>query len=157
MTPEEYGEQHSGHLLEQYKLYVEMADRVSQRRDQSNRFYATLFSALAAVLVLAARFNLSDDSWGLVFLIAGFVGSALSLIWFVNIRSYRTLNSAKFQIINRIEKQLPFHGYTEEWELLRPAEGTKRYLQLTVVEQYVPVMFLLLSLALVGYAAYSLA
>ena len=55
MKPEEYGDKYSAHLLEQYKLYVEMADRVSQRRDQSNRFYVTIVSALAAIVVVIAR------------------------------------------------------------------------------------------------------
>ena len=58
MKPEEYGEDYRAHLLEQYKLYVEMADRVSQRRDQSNRFYVTIVSALAAIVVVIARFGL---------------------------------------------------------------------------------------------------
>lgn len=49
MTPEK----HSDHLLEQYKLYVEMTDRVSQRREQSNRFYVTLVAAIVALLILA--------------------------------------------------------------------------------------------------------
>ncbi len=161
MTPKEYGERYLDHLLEQYKLYVEMADRVSQRRDQSNRFYATIYSILAAILVLAARFKLSDDTsdgtWALVFLITGLVGALLAGIWYMNIRSYKTLNSAKFQVINEIENQLPVQGYTKEWELLRPVGGPPKYLQLTRIEQYVPVVFLLLSLALVVYAAYSLA
>ena len=137
MADNETGNKNQDYFFEQYKLYVEMADRVSQRRDQSSRFYATLFSALAAILVLAARFNLSDDTWGLVFLITGLVGAVLACIWYMNIHSYRTLNSAKFQIINKMEKQLPFQGYTKEWELLRPTDSPRKYLQLTVVEQYV--------------------
>jgi len=32
IKPEEYGPEYRAHLMEQYKLYVEMADRVSQRR-----------------------------------------------------------------------------------------------------------------------------
>ena len=52
MKRDEYGENYQDHLLEQYKLYVEMADRVSQRRDQSNRFYVTIISALVALLVV---------------------------------------------------------------------------------------------------------
>ena len=47
MKPDEYGEKYQDHLLEQYKLFIEMADRVSQRRDQSNRFYVTFVSAIA--------------------------------------------------------------------------------------------------------------
>ena len=39
---EKYGDKFQDHLIEQYKLYVEMADRVSARRAQTNRFYISL-------------------------------------------------------------------------------------------------------------------
>ena len=158
MTPKEYGEKYPEHLLEQYKLYVEMADRISQRRDQSNKFYATVYSALAAVLLLAARFDLSDSTLGIVFLAVGIVGTSLAFIWWLNIQSYRALNRAKFAVIQEMETRLPFPGYKREWELsMHPPQGKPKYLQLTRIEQYVPVVFLLMSMALVGYAAYTLA
>ena len=123
IKPDEYGEKYQEHLLEQYKLYVEMADRVSQRRDQSNRFYVTIVSALVALLVVLARLGASDVVWAAALLIAGLFGAALSGIWIQNIRSYRTLNSAKFAIINGIERHLPCAGYTVEWEMLRPKDA----------------------------------
>ena len=162
MNPEEYGEKYSDHLMEQYKLYVEMADRVSQRRDQSNRFYVALLGALAAILVIAARFVLSDDGESSMFmtvviLAGGVFGAALSIIWRLNIRSYRTLNSAKFKIIHELEKRIPFAGYTKEWEILRcPPDGSPKYLQLTAVEQYVPILVFLTFAALAGYSAFLL-
>ena len=81
MKPEEYGEKYQDHLLEQYKLFVEMADRVSQRRDQSNRFYVTFVSAIAGLLMVLARFGTSVNGiWPVVFLISGLLGMALSFI-----------------------------------------------------------------------------
>lgn len=119
MKPEEHGEQYRDHLLEQYKLYVEMADRVSQRRDQANRFYVTFVSAIAGLLMVLARFGtLVNDIWPVVFLISGLLGMVLSFIWFLNIKSYRTLNTAKFQVINDLERQLPYPGYAKEWDLV---------------------------------------
>ena len=158
MKPEEYGDKYSAHLLEQYKLYVEMADRVSQRRDQSNRFYVTIVSALAAIVVVIARFGVPEDGASGALSDIGFlaIGLALSGVWWLNIRSYRTLNSAKFEIINRIEKRLPFAGYSEEWEILRPPEGRKPYLQLTRVEQFVPLIFMALFALLIAYSLYLL-
>lgn len=161
MKPEEYGENYSAHLLEQYKLYVEMADRVSQRRDQSNRFYVTIVSALAAIVVVIARFGVPADGANgalsdIGFLAIGLFGLALSGVWWLNIRSYRTLNSAKFEIINRIEKRLPFAGYSEEWQILRPPECRKPYLQLTRVEQFVPIIFMALFALLIAYSLYLL-
>ncbi len=161
MTPEEYGDKYPDHLIEQYKLYVEMADRVSQRRDQSNRFYVALLGALAAILVIAARFVLSDGGEAVkfitaAFLISGVFGAAISIIWLVNIRSYRTLNSAKFQVIHELEKEIPFDGYAKEWDILRPPDGSRKYLQLTIIEQFVPVLVCITFLALAGYSAFLL-
>ena len=157
MKPEEYGEKYPDHLLEQYKLYIEMADRIRQRRDQSNKFYATVYSALAAVLLLAARFDLSDSTLGIVFLAVGVVGSSLAYIWWLNIQSYRAISSAKFAVIQEMEVWLPFPGYKKEWELLmHPPQGKRKYLPLTGLEGCVPVVFLALSFALVVYAVISL-
>ena len=157
MKPGEYDGKHQDHLLEQYKLYAEMADRVSQRRDQSNRFYVTLVAAPVALLIVLARFGTSVDGiWPVVFLIAGLFGAILSSIWCVNIKSYRTLNSAKYEIINDLERQLPYAGYTKEWEILRPATGSPKYLQLTRVEQFVPILTLLFFLGIAGYGVFLL-
>ena len=156
MKPEQYGEKYADHFLEQYKLYVEMADRVSQRREQSNRFYVSLVAAIVALLVILARFDVADGVWPTVFLISGLFGAALSGIWFVNIKSYRQLNSAKYEVINKMEEQLPTAAYADEWELLRPKGGPAKYFQLTRVEQFVPVIFFLLFIALAIYGAYLL-
>ena len=43
MTPSQYGDKYWDHLLEQYKIYVEMVEAVSQRKEQLNRYYPTLF------------------------------------------------------------------------------------------------------------------
>jgi hypothetical protein len=47
-----YGDKFQDHLMEQYKICVEMADRVSVRRNQANSFYISLLSALIALLSL---------------------------------------------------------------------------------------------------------
>ena len=156
MTPEKYGEKYSDHLLEQYKLYVEMADRVSQRREQSNRFYMTVVAAIVAILIVAARFGTPEGIWPMMFLIAGLFGTALSLVWYFNIKSYRQLNTAKFAIINKMEQQLPAAPYADEWELLRPQDGPAKYIQLTRIERFVPVIFGILFLCLAGYAVWLL-
>ncbi|MCK4735084.1 MAG: hypothetical protein KAT65_21710, partial [Methanophagales archaeon] len=57
----EYGEAFKQHLLEQYKLYVEMADRISTRRAQTNRFYISLLSGLLALLSIVVGRNIFSD------------------------------------------------------------------------------------------------
>lgn len=47
---EVYGSEFEKHLFEQYKLYVEMADRISTRRMWANSFFLSVHTALIAVL-----------------------------------------------------------------------------------------------------------
>ena len=144
------------YILEQYKLYVEMADRISQRRDQSNRFYAGLLTALVALLVVVTRLDSSNEIVAVVFLIDGLCGVLLSLVWFVNIQSYRTLNKVKFDIINDLELQLPAQGYSEEKDRLEHLGGHLEFLQLSRVEQFVPGIFSLPFIGLVIYSIFSM-
>jgi len=125
-------------LLEQYKIYVEMADRISARRSNTNNFYITLLTALLLLLSTISEKNMFSDFQMPIVLMVSFLGIALCYIWHNNIQSYRQLNRAKFKIIQEMEKKLPFHCYTEEWDLLGKGEDSKKYLQLTAIESHVP-------------------
>ncbi len=52
----EYGINHRQHYIEQYKLYVETADRVSQRRTSANNYLLTVNTFLATLYGLASSF-----------------------------------------------------------------------------------------------------
>ena len=50
ISPDGVSQTYDGALLEQYKLYVEMADRVSARRGLTNSFFLTLNTSVVAAL-----------------------------------------------------------------------------------------------------------
>jgi hypothetical protein len=127
-------------LLEQYKLVVEMADRVSARRATANSLFVTVQSALVAAFGFA-----KDNRWPLA--VAGIV---IAATWWLSLRSYRMLNAAKFTVINKIEKELPVSPFCDEWVILDKKDGPlhKRYAALSFVEQTVPVAFGLLNAGL---------
>ncbi len=133
-----YGEKFNDHLLEQYKLYVEMADKISERRMQTNKFYISILSALLALLSIL----ISKDSFNqtLTFAIVSLLGITLSILWYINIKSYRQLNSGKFKIIHEMEQNLPFPCYDREWQILGEGKEKNKYLQLTRVEKYIPLI-----------------
>lgn len=122
-------------LLDQYKLYVEMADRVSQRRGAANTFFITIN---AAILTISSW---SAENFGFLINLISFVGVLLCVFWFFTIRSYRQLNSAKFIVIYEIEKELPVNLYSYEWEILKEGRSFKHYWPLSHIECYVPVAF----------------
>jgi len=134
----------SHELLEQYKLYVEMADRVSQRRLTTNRFYISLLSALGGLyLMLEKILETQPDTflWAVLTII-------ISLLWWLNINSYRQLNSGKFKVIHDMEQLLPFACYDREWDYLGRGKNSKLYRQLSKVEGYVPWIIIVFMIVL---------
>ncbi len=95
-------------LLEIYKLHVEMADRVSQRRLQTNRFYIALLSGLFAFVTLLFNKDLLVWHGKIILLVFSILGMILCLIWLINIHSYKQLNSGKFKAIHGLEQQLRY-------------------------------------------------
>ncbi len=131
-------------LFEQYKLYVEMADRISSRRDTANAFFLTLNSlVLGSSAGIISKGILFEPKWLLVF---PFLVLCLQLyFWRRLIISYKQLNGAKFQIIGELEKRLPASPYGQaEWVyLLKGGKDRNVYWPLTHLESKIPWIFLI--------------
>lgn len=131
-------------LLEQYKLYVEMADRISSRRDTANNYFLGINGLLIAsgAPLLTKYLEVTSDWFALFpFLII----CLLLFFWWKLINSYKQLNSAKFRIIGLLEEKLPAKIYGEaEWKtLLEEGKNRKTYWPLTHLESKVPGIFFL--------------
>lgn len=136
-------------LLEQYKLYVEMADRISSRRGETNKFYVSLLTGLFTILTI---FDTSLASQKYLVLGISVLGFSLCLPWIITIRSFKQINSVKFKIINEMEKKLPFSCYAREWEVLTESKK-KVYFRFTDIEFYIPLLVALMFVALFIYTA----
>ena len=143
-------------LVEQYKLYVEMADRISARRADTNKFYISLLTALLVILSIVVEKSILSNVQGFVFIAIAILGVALCLVWVVNIRSYSQLNTGKFKVIHDMEKQLPYPCYDREWEILGRGSDRRKYFQLSRIEQYVPLLLAIPYLLLLVYSLYTL-
>lgn len=142
--------------VELYKLAVEMADRVSARRGRANEFYLAIETLLLGVPASTALLIGSSTANNLarwVTLVLGLCGIAISAAWWLQLRSYRDLNAAKFRVINQIEAdQFQLHPFTDEWEHLKrdPVKTWRfRYAELGTVERIMPLAFALLHIGLV--------
>lgn len=138
-------------LLEQYKLYVTMADQTSERRVSASKFYTSLLTILLALLAFSDRAGLSVSAEHAIRLVAGALGICLCAVWFANVHSYRQLNSGRYKVIQEMERRLPFACYTREWELLAKGKDWMRYWTLARVERLVPIVFGLVFSGLVAY------
>ncbi len=135
-------DQYREHILEQYKVYLELADKISVRRDVANAFFLSLNG-----LCLGAAGSLIDKGysftpkWALLFPLAVLLLECF--FWWRLIISYKQLNGAKFQIVGEFESRLPASPYRKaEWEtLLKHGADRKTYWPLTHLESKIPIIF----------------
>jgi len=147
-------------VLELYKLAVEMADRISARRATANSFFFTVQAGLAVALgAFAINAGTRTDPYPdrFVLTLAALAGVLIAASWWLLLRSYRDLNSAKFKVISQIEQEhLPIQVFDEEWRELqkdRVKWWRPRYAEQGQAERVVPLVFLVLYIALAVYVA----
>ena len=145
-----------GILLEQYKLFVEMADRVSSRRAGMNKFYVSVLAGLFAILSVVSSIE-QDKSYVLAVLgVSSLLGLMLCAIWWFNLLSSKQLNSAKWKVVHEIESQLPIQPWDKEWEYLGRGKSSKKYIKSTTIERLVPFALSVPYLVLFVYSLISL-
>ena len=142
-TEETYRGSFSADLLEQYKLYVQSAENVSARRVASSRYLLTINAALVAL------YGLQSENLGLSYLtlLVPIIGIAVSVLWYLIIKSHADLNRIKFDLIHQIEQHLPARAFEYEWHLAEEGQG-KTYRAVTTIERWIPILFVLVHLAL---------
>lgn len=155
----DYGAEYRSHLFKQYKLAVERADAVSERRATTNEFYLVLMSVILSVAGIGVGGTFVGTPvippkiapWISV------VGIIVAASWLAAIYASNQLNRAKFYVINRLEERLPAAVFTVEWNYR--STGTERgltrsqrlYTSSTFVESIVPASLLVLFAVLTIY------
>ena len=129
---ENYNGDYDGTVLDQWKTCVDMANNNTEKRSDSNNIYITINAALLAVI----SFSLDIKS-----IILAVVGIVICALWIKTIKSYKTLSTVKYCIVNEIEKKLPLRPYTYEWGKL---EKEYKYSKLTSIEKAIPWLFIVL-------------
>lgn len=119
-------------LLNQWQTCVDMANSVSQRRDNINNIFITLNLAIIAAVSI---------TWDIKSLFILIVGIIICILWILIIRNYKLLNTAKFNIINSIEEKLPSAPFKDEWQFLK---NNKKYMDSTTLERVLPITFIIL-------------
>ncbi len=154
---EKYGPDFGSHLMEQYKLTVQMADTLSSRRVATNQFYLAASAALLSVVVVLSGTSPSLlPSTTLVVVSLSLIGVVLSVVWALSIATYRSLNAVKFRLINEMESRLPVNPYESEWAMLQPSSDLEmsdlrsKHRQLTSLELVVPYLFIALFVVTIG-------
>jgi hypothetical protein len=133
----DFGSDRTNVLLEQYKLYVESSNGVSDRRGAANTFLLTANTALVTIYGFAASdHGPAQGPWRWLLPLAGLF---VCIAWFGVLSGYRELNLGKFAVINEIEKRLAGRLFDLEWQYT--SASTRFHIPLTPMEQAIPVVF----------------
>jgi hypothetical protein len=149
--------------FDEFKLYYESTEKVTDRRLDTNRWN---YSACAAILVgLAAIVK-----WGVVSSEIRWVGvTAVALLctmavlfcqlWLAQIRDFKKLNDAKFEVLNQMAPLLDFdpsnpnrvrsyQPFEREWNRLKDEGAVNKVRKLNIIalksshmEQFIPRAF----------------
>lgn len=119
-------------LVNQWQTCVDMANSVSQRRDNMNNIFITLNLAIIAAISI---------TWDIKSLFILIVGITICILWILIIQNYKLLNTAKFNVINSIEEKLPSTPFKDEWQFLK---NSKKYMDSTTLERILPITFIIL-------------
>ena len=134
----DYGNDYKEHLFEQYKLYVESIEKTSDRRQHANNYFITINTALISLIGLSFQIKIFENLAGVKAVLA-FVGIIICVIFWYLIRSYKQLNTGKFDVIHKIEEHLPLALYKYEWEVLGKGEDNKKYYPFSHIELIIPL------------------
>ena len=132
-SQQEYGDNYSAHLFEQYRMLVDSAHQVGDRRNTANNYLLTVNSAL--ITLFGIILTLTGPC--MLYIIIPVAGILVSVAWAIIITSYSRLNSAKFQVIHEFESLLPAAIYRREWYV-----ATRNgYKPLSHIEVWIPIAF----------------
>jgi len=136
-TPEEHDK---SQIIEIYKAYLQMADKISDRRQSANSYFLTINTVIVGLISyisLGSVIKNSHPFYGLV----SVAGMVICYSWYRLIRSYKDINSGKFKVVHEIEKHLPISPFDDEWEILGRGRDKTKYLPFTRIEMRVPWIF----------------
>lgn len=124
-------------LLEQYRIAVDIADRMTARKETSNKLF---ISAHAVIFTYLA----SQEFYSNTSLFVPVFGIFLCFIWVSIIRNYKILNNAKFEVIEEMETRLPWNVFKSEWDKLGRGRNKNIYQNMSSLELKIPFLFALL-------------
>ncbi|MFA5240398.1 MAG: hypothetical protein WC476_11925 [Phycisphaerae bacterium] len=137
-------------FVEQYKLYLESVDKLSDRRQTANSFFLTLNTAICAALGFLFSKDSANEIRCFCFIIP-IAGLLISYFWSRIVSSYRQLSAGKFEVVHLMEQYLPVAPYTAEWNTLGRGKNATKYKPLTHIEVWIPRLFIIIYCILIAY------
>lgn len=151
LSEDAYGPAYRDHFFQQYKLFIESVNYVSELKLKLNTFFLTVNTALITAIGLSfsAQQRISPSVWHFLLPLAGIL---ISFIWWGVTYSYKQRNVIKLRIIHCLEDRLPLSLYKTEWYLMEKNHSSLLKKFLFRIDLVIPFVFLAYYLLFVFFA-----
>ena len=114
-------------IFREYKMYSEQKENFIDRNFKTNRFYmASILVLIVALIYTGNVVFLTKISATLVFAL---MGTAVSILWWMNVDSYNTLIKVKYaNVLEKIEEKLPVKPFTDEYKGIDDFKNNKVFM-----------------------------
>jgi hypothetical protein len=147
--------------FDEYKLYYESTEKVTDRRLAANNWNYGLCTAVIIAIAGLANWSPSQPGFGLVIfavilMLAG-MGMLLCTLWIGQIRDFKELNDAKFKVLNAMAPLVQFGAgdartsatpFEREWKIMDEKKATRKVSSMRIValgssdtEIFIPTAF----------------
>ncbi len=131
-------------MIELYKAYLNDVASIGSRYTTANSFYMSVVAALLGVLALAEANKPFSDMRVEIIVVVAIFAIIICWIWRKTIDFYGSLFFAKFEVLRKMEEQLPFQVFAMERKILED----KKAEWLTQNERRVPLILSIFFVAL---------
>lgn len=143
------------HLFKQYEIFVELADRVSERRiNSTTTYYALINTLLVSSFAFLTVIKPDHSANGIVMIVIAIAGFLFTLSLSNTIKAFRIQNAARYRVIHQMESHFSFQPFESEWNELR--QNSRRYGPMIDYEKIVSSGFILIYIFLLVSGIYSL-
>lgn len=135
MTPTNKANTENARLaFDEFKLFYESAEKVTERRLETNRWNYSICTAILLAIAAVLNWAISNPSFLLVAVLTIITLSGMALLfctmWVGQIHSFKMLNNAKFDVLNKMapnlsfssslsDNRISFSPFEKEWDALR--------------------------------------
>lgn len=124
--------------LDAYRVIVQSSEALVARRQGLNTFFLSANGALLTALGVLIGSKLDQSVKFFAAPALSLTGIFFSYSWSRLVKSYGQLNTGKFKVINRLERELPVAVYDAEWLALEEGNDRDIYEPFTKREGAVP-------------------
>lgn len=164
-------EKHPKYSFDEFRLMYESTEKVTDRRLQTNRWNYTICIAVLVAIAGMLKYSVGNSPFFYLGLLAIIVLSGMAILfcslWIGQIRDFKSLNNAKFDIINSMAPHVEFDpdhpgtitsfcSFEKEWKRLEEVKalqeaGKTNFIALksTNIEYFIPKAFIVLFVAII--------